>query len=451
MSDSITRDIDVFVDNARFGKFHIRILLICTAMMMIDGYDLYVVGWVLPALSTDYGVSRTDLTSVLMIQQVGMLVGGYFIAPLADRIGRRKLLLFCVIAVALSSFVTILAGNVMEFTVCRVLTGIFAGAIVPNLLAMISEMAPKKFRATMATIVLGGAMGGALIGAFIQAFVLEQHGWQGAFWVGAILPVLMLPIIYFFMPESLRYFVQREPQNPQIKTIAAQIEPGLGENINFVENIDQTEASEKESFAGQIIGKRHIVRSVLLWLAFLCSFNFISFYASWATTIFKDLMHMSWSEVAQMTTMHMGFGIVGTLLAGILSDRFGFKIVVPILMIGGAISAIFIGISGAGFFMLIALAMMSMGHVGGQAGLAALSPTIYSPRVRATGVGWAYGAGRIGAMLAPLFGAIYLKAGFDAGTIFALMSIPLFLAGMFVFLITRKEVMSQRLVESRVE
>src|SRR6185312_1341600 len=157
MGKSAGVDIDELLDTARLRAIHFRTLAVCTVAMMIDGYDLYVVGWILPALSDSFHVSRVALTPVLLIQQAGMLLSVYFVAPLADRIGRRTLLLACLAGTGLCCLGTAFSINPVQFAVWRVLTGLFASAVVPNLVTLSSEMAPRRLRATFSTITVCGA------------------------------------------------------------------------------------------------------------------------------------------------------------------------------------------------------------------------------------------------------------------------------------------------------
>lgn len=451
MPSSATVDVDDFVDKAPFGPFHVKVLLICTIMMMIDGYDLYLVGWVLPSLSEDYGVPRTALTPVLLIQQLGMLVGGYVIAPLADRIGRRTLLLIACAIIAVSSFVTLLATDVVGFAACRFVTGMFASAVVPNLLSMTSEVAPKRLRATMSTIVLCGAMGGALIGAVMQAFVLEPYGWRGAFWIGALLPLLMLPVIWFALPESLKFLMAKAPSDRRIAQMTTALTP-KGSVVPVLSLKPRLDVAGGRRIR-DIFGAGQAPRSLLLWGAFLCSFMFIGMFSAWSTTVFRDIVGMPWNQVAWTTATYTACGIVGTLAVGVAIDRFGFRKILPTFFLVGCAGAVGLGLSGVGAPLFAFLALMALFQVGSQAGLAALAPTLYASESRATGVGWAYGAGRIGALCAPVAGAALIHGGFGADVIFILMAAPLFVAGILVFCLTtldRRRAQAQVIAEASV-
>ena len=215
-SEARVTDVDTFLDGLKFGRFHLIVLILCTLLTAIDGYELYVVGWVLPDLAKDFGVERTAITGAMMAQQIGMLAGAFVIPPLADRIGRPKLLLFCYAGMMLSALAILTTKSLVPFTICRFAAGFCGTAMIPILVTLTSETAPRRMRATMATITVSGTMIGAMLGALMQAVILEPFGWRGAFWIAVLLPAIMLPFVYFLLPESLRALVARNPNDPAI-------------------------------------------------------------------------------------------------------------------------------------------------------------------------------------------------------------------------------------------
>lgn len=431
-------DLDEVLDAARLRPIHVRMLALCTIIMMIDGYDLYLVGWILPALSDSFQVSRVALTPLLLLQQVGMLFGGYAIAPLADRFGRRRLLLVALVIIGLSSLGAMTATNPTQFTLWRIVTGLFASAIVPNLLALSSEIAPLRLRATFSTITICGAMGGSLIGAAMQAFILEPHGWHGGVFLGGVLPLMIVPVVWMALPESPRFLVRRNADDPRLPDLLAKFDPALGAASGF--SIRKTVAVPPgfaESVA-LLLGPGRRAATLILWCTFISSFTFISQWGSWSTTVFHDVIGMSWREVAITTTTYTTLGVIGTLGIGVAIDRWGFRAVLPGVFLFGFAGAIGIGATAPATAMWVFLSVMSLFQVAGQAGLAALAPTLYSPDRKATGVGWAYGAGRIGSIFGPAIGStlLHLQTGI-VGT-FAGFGLPLLSAAIFLLILLKK-------------
>lgn len=420
------------LDEARLRPIHLRVLALCTIVMMIDGYDLYLVGWILPKLSDAFHVSRLALTPVLLIQQIGMLLGGYLVAPLADRVGRRSLLAICLAGIAVTSLLTALATTPTAFTCGRIATGLFAAAIVPNLLALSAEVAPLRLRATFATVTICGAMGGSLIGAAMQAFVLVPYGWVGAVVLGGLLPLVALPLVLVALPESVRFVARRNAADPRLAAMLAAY--GItGDPVEPAGAAPMTIAAPASAGSlATLLGAQRRSFTILLWLTFIASFAFIGQWGAWSTTVFHDVLHMDWQGVARVTTIYTLMGVVGTLGVGVLIDRWGFRTVLPSVFGIGFVAAIAIGLTAGHALMYVALAVMSLFQVASQAGLAAFAPTLYPSVMRATGVGAAYGAGRIGSMAGPAIGSALLASGTGVVAIFAGFGLPLLIAALLL-------------------
>lgn len=408
-------------------------MLICALAMMVDGFDLALLSWVLPKLSDDFGVPRTSLTWVLMTQQAGMVIGAYFIAPFADRIGRKRLLMLCLAVVSASCFITIFTTSVAALAVCRLLTGMFASSVIANVVALASEMAPAKRRSTMVTIVLAGSMPGALLGSGMQAFLLEPFGWHVAFWIGTALPLLLLPIMYFKLPESPKFLAARDPSDPRIKAIVAELMPED-------QDIEIARAAPREKKDGGLTLVTDLFRSglavptVLLWLSFVGSFGFISA-ALWKTTVFHDIIGLDWTQVGLATGLGTIFGAIGMVTIGVMIDRFGFKAIVPSYFFIGSLGALAMGLFAPGWGMYVALAVNAMTQHAAHAGLASIASTLYPTRNRATGVGWAYGAGRMTSIVGPMYGVIAIHNNMGAIGYFFLLAAPLACAALSIWIL----------------
>ena len=311
MSPSRTVDVDRFIDELGFTRFHARVLAIATAMMMIDGYDLALVGWVLPDLARSFGVAPTTITPALVAQQIGMVIGAYLVAPLADRVGRRPIMLAAVIGIAISCFLTTFTSQVWSFAACRLVTGMCASTIIANLVAMSTDLSPTRLRGTIATVVLTGSMGGAMLGALMQAFVLEDYGWRGALWIGAALPLAMLPIVYLFLPESLRFMVSRRPGDAGIERLVRIMRPADAQPIVITEPAATAAPASLPEFLRYALQSDQRLRTLLLWGLFVCSFLFISTFSAWSTTLYKQMDTLTWQQLAVTTALYTTFGAIG--------------------------------------------------------------------------------------------------------------------------------------------
>lgn len=428
MATPHTVDIDRFIDDLGFTRFHVRVLAIATAMMMIDGYDLALVGWVLPDLARAFGVAPTAITGALVAQQIGMVAGAYLVAPLADRVGRRPILLLAVVGIAVSCCATTFTHGVTAFAACRLVTGMFASTIIANLVAMATDLSPSRLRGTIATVVLTGSMGGAMLGALMQAFVLADYGWRGALWIGAALPTIMLPIIYLFLPESLRFLVSRRPGDAGIARLVATMRRGDPQPILITEPAAIAAPTSLSHFIRHAWRADQRMGTILLWTLFVCSFLFISTFSAWSTTLYKQMDTLNWQQLAVTTALYTVFGAIGTLSAGLLIDRFGFARVLPALFFIAGVGVVGIGLTRSPAALFAAIAIMAFFQVGAHSGLSALAAATYDARWRASGVGWAYGAGRITSIFGPLLGASLIHASAAKAVTFAVLGVPLILA-----------------------
>lgn len=426
-------EIDTFLDNVKFTSFHFRVVLIGALTMMVDGFDLALLSWVLPKVSDDFGVSRTSLTWVLSAQQVGMVLGAYFIAPLADRIGRKRLIMVCISVVSASCFLTIFSTSIVALAGCRLLTGMFASAVIANMVALASELAPAKQRSTMVTIVLAGSMPGALLGSLMQSYLLDPYGWKVAFWIGTGMPLLLLPVIWRFLPESPKFLAARDPSDPRIRKVISSLLPA-GEEIEILPPSEKERKARGLTLVTDLFRGGLALPTLLVWLAFVGSFGFISA-ALWKTTVFHDMIGLDWGQVGFATGLGTVSGFIGMVTIGVMIDRFGFKAIVPVYFLIASVGAVCMGLLAPGWGMYVALAVNAMMQHAAHAGLASIASTLYPTRNRATGVGWAYGAGRMTSIVGPWYGAMALKNDLGAIGYFFLLAAPLALAGIVILIL----------------
>ncbi|MDB5690684.1 MAG: pcaK 3, partial [Sphingomonas bacterium] len=240
-------DIDAFLDAQPIGKAHVGLILLLVLAMLLDGYDIFVVGMVLPFLARDMGVAPAALTSVFVVQQFGLLIGTFLVGPLSDRFGRRTTLLVSIAALTLLTLATTQVGTPAELIGIRFASALFFAGVIPNCIALSSELAPSRWRAAIVGIVFCGFTGGHFIGAFVQAFMLEAYGWQSAFWLGGVLGVAVFACLLLFLPESIRFRVRRDPRDPRIPRALRKIASGvtLAGDEQFAAGAVPTSASRK--------------------------------------------------------------------------------------------------------------------------------------------------------------------------------------------------------------
>ena len=280
-------ELDEYLDNLKVSRFHIAILAICTLLTAIDGYEIFVVGWVLPKLAEDFGILPAEVAPAMIAQQVGMVVGLFTIPQLADRFGRTRLLAICFGVMALTSLGILFTHSLLPFAILRFITGLCASSMIPLVVTIASETAPRRLRSTFSGIAVSGTMLGSLMGAFMQGFLLEQYGWHSAFWIAAVLPAIMLPVL-IMMPDSARSMSARDPADPRISELAKRMAP-KGEPLPKFYVAPRDVGQKPRAPVVAILGDGQWKRTLLYWLAAIGSFVYMTM-GQWHTTVYRTVL-----------------------------------------------------------------------------------------------------------------------------------------------------------------
>jgi AAHS family 4-hydroxybenzoate transporter-like MFS transporter len=408
-------DVAEFIDRQPVGGFQIRLLLACAVVLVLDGFDTTSIGFVAPSLAKEWGLTKGALGPVFSAGLFGLMIGALVFGPLADRIGRKKIIVFSTLAFGLGALVTAFVQDVNTLLMIRFLTGLGLGGAMPNTIAMTSEFSPHRRRATMVMVMFCGFSAGAALGGLLAAALIPQFGWRSVFIVGGVAPLLLVPILALRLPESVRFLALTGRANARVAQLLALISPkaAFAPATQFV--------IHEPGLTG--IPMLHLFRdgrtlvTLLLWVVFFMSLLDLYFLTNWLPTVLNDL-GASVSEAAVIGSMLQVGGVVGTFALGSVIDRFSFRALALVYFIAvfavGAIgqlghSVVFVtmAIFAAGFCM-----------VGGQIAANALAATFYPTSIRATGVGWALGIGRVGSIIGPLVGGALLTMKWSTASVF---------------------------------
>lgn len=437
MSEPKTFDVSGFLDGRRVGRTHVTIVALLLLTMMVDGYDIFLIGNVLPAITGDLGIDPAAFTIVFVVQQFGLLLGNLVVGPVADRYGRRVTLLVCLVVFGALTLGAISAASVAEFVVWRFVAGIFFSGVIPNAIALVSEIMPERIRATSVSITFAGyTLGSAVIGAPVLWWLVPL-GWEYAFVVGGVLPIVLAAVLYFLLPESLRFLAARDARDPRIPALLKRVDPGLrfaGDEVFVMrsETVSKVEPTLLERIGG-LFRERRWATTFLLWIGFHMAFIVSNLMGAWKNTVLAEggvpIEQIAWYMFVQGMA-----GVVGTLTAGFVMDRFGPTRVLPVYLAGASL-----GIASVAFADLAPVAMTAAFIVagyfsnGGLSGLNALASISYPSQIRATGVSWAHGAGRAGAMIGPILGGALIARDVGVSSVFLVTAIPQMCAALAVF------------------
>ena len=408
-------DVAEFIDAQPVGGFQIRLLLTCAAVLFFDGFDTQAIGFVAPALAKEWGVTKVALGPVFSAGLFGLMIGALLFGPLADRVGRRKIIIVSTLAFGLGALATAFVNDVGSLIVIRFLTGLGLGGAMPNTVALTTEFNPRRRRATMVMIMFCGFSIGAALGGLLAAALIPQFGWRSEFVVGGVAPLLLAPILALRLPESVRFLALGRGADTRVAHLLLLVNPGaaFAPATRFV--VDEPGLSGIP--VQHLFTSGRTIPTLLLWVVFFMSLLDLYFLSNWLPTVLNDL-GASLSQAAAIGSMLQVGGVVGTIALGSVIDRFSFRALA--LVYFAAVFAVgAIGQLGhSAIFVTVAIFAAGFCVVGGQIAANALAAGFYPTSVRATGVGWALGIGRVGAIVGPLIGGALLDMKWSPGEVF---------------------------------
>jgi MFS transporter, AAHS family, 4-hydroxybenzoate transporter len=433
-SGATTVDVAEFIDQQPVGGFQIRLLLTCAAVLFLDGFDTQAIGFVAPALAREWGLTRGALGPVFSAGLFGLMIGALLFGPLADRIGRKKIIIFSTIAFGIGALVTAFVQDVNSLLAIRFLTGLGLGGAMPNAIALTSEFNPRRRRATMVMIMFCGFSVGAALGGLLAAALIPQFGWRSVFVVGGLAPLLLAPVLALKLPESVRFLALAGSANERVAQLLGFIGPRavFAPATRFVVHEPELSGIPVQ----HLFTSGRTLATLLLWVVFFMSLLDLYFLANWLPTVLNDL-GASVSAAAVIGSMLQVGGVVGALALGSIIDRFSFRALALVYFIAvfavGAIGQL----GHSAIFVTMAIFAAGFCIVGGQIAANALAAGYYPTSVRATGVGWALGIGRVGSIVGPLVGGVLLTMKWSAGEVFIAAAAAALCAALASFFLSR--------------
>jgi AAHS family 4-hydroxybenzoate transporter-like MFS transporter len=368
------------------------------------GFDVQAMGYVAPALAPDLGIPSAEMGRILGAANFGVLIGSLVFTMVGDRLGRRPVLIGATLFFAVLTLLTARAQSAQELLILRFIAGIGMGSIIPNATALIGEYSPRRSRVTLMMNITVGFTAGAAIGGFIAAWLIPTFGWRSVFYFGGTVPLVIAALMFFWLPESLQFMVVRSRNLEKVGRWLKQIDPTL--NVAPSTRYVAQETSKAGAPFRHLLTEGRTPVTLLLWLINFMNLLNLYFLAGWLPTVIRQEGYSTSAAVLVTTALQVG-GTIGTFGFAWLIARFGFT---PVLTGSFAIACLSIAAIGSQSVLaaapLLTVVVFVAGWcvVGGQPGLNALAATYYPTYMRSTGVGWALGVGRIGAIVGPVLG-----------------------------------------------
>ena len=414
-----TLDVQAIIDNARFTPFHWMVMAWCGLLLIFDGYDLFIYGVVLPVIMKEWGLTPLQAGALGSYALFGMMFGALAFGSLADRIGRKKGIALCF---ALFSGATILNGFATspgEFGVYRFIAGLGCGGLMPNAVALMNEYAPKRLRSTLVAIMFSGYSLGGMLSAGVGIYLLPRFGWESMFFAAA-LPLLLLPVILYYLPESIGFLV-RQGRVKEAGALLKRLDPECDVQADDV--LQVVERKAKGASVSALFREGLAVRTLALWLAFFCCLLMVYALSSWLPKLMANAGYSLGSSLSFLLALNFG-GMAGAIFGGWLGDRYNLVKVKVAFFLAAALSISLLGVNSPMPVLYGLIFIAGATTIGTQILLYAGAAQLYGLSVRSTGLGWASGIGRNGAIVGPLLGGALMGINLPLQLNFIAFAIP---------------------------
>ncbi len=400
------------------------VIALATWGLVFDGYDLVVYGAVVSTFLRDpsqLGVVTPATAGMLgSYALLGVMLGALMAGMVGDLIGRRKVMLISYAWFSVGMALTAMAENTQVFGWLRLMTGLGIGSLVATTAALVAEYAPSDKKNTINAITNGGIPLGSLMSALLAILLMEHIGWRGMFWVGALPLVTLLPLAYFKMPESVAWLVSRGRMEE-----ARALSERTGMPLPQADAPGVTVAAGRAGFAG-LFSQYYLAATIVLGMMSDTGLLLVYSLNTWLPELMLRAGFNAKGSLSFLLVLNGG-SLFGALLASRFADRFGPKpVVVATFAIGAtALVLLTMGFPLAGLLCIVAV--VGLGTSGTQTLIYGFVANFYRTNVRAAGVAWCAGFGRLGGIGGPMLGSLLISLGLELNTIFYV------LAGLGVF------------------
>lgn len=404
----MSRDPSEIIAQERMGAFQIAAVVICILLNAVDGFDVLSISFASPGIAADWGVDRAALGLVLSMELIGMALGSVLIGGLADRIGRRPVIILCLIIMAGGMIAAAFAHDVVSLSGYRLLTGLGIGGMLASVNAIVAEYSNDKHRHLCVTIMAAGFPIGAVAGGAVVSQLLNHYSWHAVFLLGAGFTLLLLPIVILMLPESVAFLAKARPKRAHERINATLKRMGHAP-VETLPDVSVEVGKKREG----LFSKRWRAIVAMLTIAYFAHIMAFYYILKWIPKIVVDMGFAPSLAGGVLVWANVG-GAVGAIVLGLFSQKFNVKY----LVIGAlALSAAMLTVFGLGYDTLTQLSLVaaSAGFCTNAAvvGLYALMASYLPTQLRAGGTGFVIGVGRGGAALGPIVAGVMFSAGAD--------------------------------------
>ncbi|HTH97237.1 MAG TPA: MFS transporter [Stellaceae bacterium] len=437
MAKSTIVDINELVDRQPIHAFHIKIVALLFAVMISDGFDLQAIGYAAPGLVKQWHMSREALGPVFSASLVGMLIGAPLFGWAGDRYGRRVALLSGVFIYGGFTLASAFAQNEPQLLALRFVTGLGLGGVPTNAVALVAEYAPRRVRATLIVVAQIGLTVGSMLPAVISGFLEAHYGWQSQFFVGGIAPLVVGSALVLWLPESLKFLVVMKRPVEKVLRVANALEPGLDAGRATVFQVASGGIKEAQRFhIKQLFADGLTWITPLIWALFMCYLMANYFLHSWMPILFRG-EGLTIQQTAVTTAMFDVGGIFGAITLSRMIDKKGVAAIAVLYLVACPAVGVIGFIDKSVYLLAVAIFLAGFCLVGITLSMNAVAGVVYPTEIRAKGVGWAYGLGRLGSMSGPMVGAWLIGMHLSVSQLFLAPVVPLALGAVLCFILMK--------------
>ncbi len=410
MANAAMSAAEAALENQRIGGLQLRVAALCTLVQICDGYDINSVAWSVPSLIRAWHLPPPMFTMAFLWSSIGILVGALSAGPIGDRFGRRPLLLVSLTIFGVASLLSATADSIFMLSLWRFFTGLGIGGGFAGAAALAGDYAPHRLRATMIMVTFTGAPIGGFVGGQIVAVLLSHFGWPVIFILGGAFPLVLVPALALWLPESPRFLAARQNPSPRHTAVLRRLDiaPAQSNPVDLA----------RSNPIWMVFGQGFALQTFLLWIVFFCSLLNLFLFAYWMPTVLNMIGYSPPQAVFASSLRDLG-AIFAVLYLGLAIDRIGPERTLALHYAAGAVFIAVIALFALPYALLLLMSFLAGATIiGSQTGANGTCGKLYPARMRTSGLGWALGIGRLGGIAAPVLGGYLLSLGLPPTRIF---------------------------------
>ncbi len=403
------------IEQSPMGAYQWMIVAMAAIMNLLDGFDVLALAFTATAIQNEFGLTRIELGYLLSAGLFGMAAGSLFLAPLADKIGRRPLLLMAVLLSTIGMLGSAFISQYQWLGFWRVITGLGVGGILAGTNVITSEYSSRKWRSFAISVYAAGFGVGAVLGGMFAVMLQGEYSWRSVFLAGAILTGIFLVLLFIWLPESIDFLTNKQPKNAEVRLNLIAKKIGLAGDWKLPA---KTEKVKTKLPISQLFSEKYLHSTLLIWTAFFAIMFSFYFISSWTPALLKEAGMTTEQSVSVGMMISLG-GTCGALIYGLLASRWTARgVLILFTVLSSAAIITFILSSSVLWIAMVFGILVGVLMNGCISGLYTLNPLTYDADIRSTGVGWSIGIGRIGAILAPTIAGQLLDMGWDKQSLY---------------------------------